>query len=467
MLSGREKKLMISAITSLLPTSSGGLSGLSGGSSTLGASGFGPDFLLNVLGRRTSVSGGTAYDANGRPITENENSERMKFRKQALESAKTLLKVGDTAGAREAAESVLKRDSSDAIAAAYVGRTYLAEGNYDEAKRYFTRAASGSDSDQIQADLRTATILAKGPDAALAEIKRLLRQPATQREGAQIAAYLLDAEPGNVDTRIELVNFYEKLGQKALAGAELSDAIAATPVEKFDALLRRIEQFNADYSQDAGSFDLLAQAYVRIGRLGDAQDAFSSAIALSKENLEFQGQIKADYAKTFVTLAREAKTEGREDEARRLYRKSLDISSNETTKAEYSDFEFERGERDLQAGRLRLALEAFDNARAYQPGSVSEEKKADLIKAYERLATKAGDAADLKTVVDARYGAFILDPGNDTRKRGLANAHDTYGLSLYDQGDYRGALRQFHSAIQYYTTDPNYAAHYALAQSRL
>ncbi len=458
---------MISAISSMLPTLSGGLSGLAGTSSTVGASGFGPDFLLNVLGSRTSVSGGTAYDANGRPITENENSERMKFRKQALETTKDLLKAGDTVGARKAAESVLKRDSSDAIAAAYVGRTYLAEGNYEEAKRYFSRAASGSDSEQIQTDLRTATVLAKGPDAALSEIQRLLRQPATQRDGAQLASYLLDAEPGNVDARIELVNFYEKLGKKGLAGAELSDAIAATPVEKFDTLLRRIEQFNADNSQDAGSFDLLAQAYVRIGRLGDAQDAFVSAIALSKENLEFQGQIKADYAKTFVTLARDAKTGGRDDEARRLYLKSLDISSNETTKAEYSDFEFERGDRELRAGRLRLALEAFDNARAYQPGSVSEEKKDDLIEAYERLATKSTEAGDLKTVVDARYGAFILDSGNDTRKRGLADAHDAYGLSLYDQGDYRGALRQFHSASQYYTTDPNYAAHYALAQSRL
>lgn len=458
---------MISAISSLLPTLSGGLPGLAGASSTVGASGFGPDFLLNVLGSRTSVSGGTAYDANGRPITESENSERVKFRKQALETTKELLKAGDTVGARKAAESVLKRDSSDAIAAAYIGRTYLAEGNYEEAKRYFSRAASGSDSEQIQTDLRTATILAKGPDAALSEIKRLLRQPATQRDGAQLASYLLDAEPGNVDARIELVNFYEKLGKKGLAGAELSDAIAATPVEKFDTLLRRIEQFNADNALDAGSFDLLAQAYVRIGRLGDAQDAFVSAIALSKENLEFQGQIKADYAKTYVTLARDARTGGRDDEARRLYLKSLDISSNETTKAEYSDFEFERGDRELRAGRLRLALEAFDNARAYQPGSVSEEKKDELIEAYERLATKSTESGDLKTVVGARYGAFILDSGNDTRKRGLADAHDAYGLSLYDQGDYRGALRQFHSATQYYTTDPNYAAHYALAQSRL
>lgn len=458
---------MISAISSLLPTLSGGLPGLAGASSTVGASGFGPDFLLNVLGSRTSVSGGTAYDANGRPITESENSERVKFRKQALETTKELLKAGDTVGARKAAESVLKRDSSDAIAAAYIGRTYLAEGNYEEAKRYFSRAASGSDSEQIQTDLRTATILAKGPDAALSEIKRLLRQPATQRDGAQLASYLLDAEPGNVEARIELVNFYEKLGKKGLAGAELSDAIAATPVEKFDTLLRRIEQFNADNALDAGSFDLLAQAYVRIGRLGDAQDAFVSAIALSKENLEFQGQIKADYAKTYVTLARDARTGGRDDEARRLYLKSLDISSNETTKAEYSDFEFERGDRELRAGRLRLALEAFDNARAYQPGSVSEEKKDELIEAYERLATKSTESGDLKTVVEARYGAFILDSGNDTRKRGLADAHDAYGLSLYDQGDYRGALRQFHSASQYYTTDPNYAAHYALAQSRL
>ncbi|MEK6643490.1 MAG: tetratricopeptide repeat protein [Planctomycetota bacterium] len=456
---------MIGAITSLLPTTSGFLPGQSA-ASTASTSGFGPDFLLSVIGSR-STSGGAVYDSNGRLITENENSPNVKFRTQALEQAKTLLKIGDPAGARAAANSVLKRNSSDAIAAAYVGRTYLAEGNYEVAQRYFSRAASGSDSEQIQSDLRIAQVLGKGKDEALGEIKRLLRQPATSREGAQLAAYVLDLDPGNIETRVELVNFYEKLGRTELAGGELADALDTTPPEKLDLLVRRIETFNAAHTEDASSFDLLAQVYVRSGRLTEAQDAFEQAIKLSEENIDFQNQIKADYAKTYVTLARDDKTAGRDDEARQNYLKSLDISSSETTKGEYSDYEFDRADREIRAGHLKLALQSLDNARAYQPGSASDEKKDALIEAYERLATKLVDSGDLKSAVDARYGAFLLDPADDTRKRALANAHDAYGLDLYGKADYRGALRQFKSAVNYYNTDTSYATHYADAQSHI
>src|SRR5258706_1901045 len=206
---------MIGVITSMLPSSS--LSSFGFAANSSGATGFGPDFLLSALSSQ-SLTPGAAYDANGQ-------SPDTKARTAALIQAKELLKAGDPAGAREAANEVLRKNPSDAIAAAYVGRTYLAEGNYRDAVKYFSRAASGSDDSQIQADLRSAQTLLKGPEATVAEIRRLLKSPASARDGASLAGYFLNQNPGNVDARTLLVQFYESGGHTNLAGGELTDAL--------------------------------------------------------------------------------------------------------------------------------------------------------------------------------------------------------------------------------------------------
>lgn len=456
---------MINAISSMLPSLAGLIpAGPSAGAG--GLAGFGPDFLLGALSSR-SQSAGASYDANGQLLLSPEGSAQSKAREEALTEAKQKLKGGDPAGAREAANRVLHKNPGDAIAAAYVGRTYMAEGDYESAVKYFSRAASGSDIEQIQTDLRAAQTLAKGPTATIEAIQRLMRQSGTSREGAQLAVYFLDKHPENLDARFELVGFYQRQGQVNLAGAELTDALATVSPDDLDRFISRVEKFSQSRQDDPAAQDLLAQAYAKAQRFDDAQAAFQKALDLSGDNLEFQVQLKKDFAGTFISQARGEKARGNDDAARQLYEKGLAVFSTDEAKGELSDLELERGERELRSGRVRLALEALDNARAYLPGTVSDDKKRDLIAAYERLAGRLNDVGDLKSAVAARNGAFLLDPANDTRKRALADAYDVYGVDLLARQDYRMAARQFRAALNYFHDDANYAAHLSDAESHL
>jgi tetratricopeptide (TPR) repeat protein len=458
-------KDVIGAVSNIMPSLLGYVpSGTSPGGGSI--AGFGPDFLVGVFSSQV-IAGGAMYDANGQLVVLEDRSPDARLRENALTEAKTLLKAGDPAAARAAANRVLSRDAGDAIAAAYVGRTYMAEGDYKSAVKYLARAASGSDLDQIRVDLKAAQTLSRGEAAALKEIQRLMRQPATSTEGAQLATYLLDRNPESLDARFELADFYERMGRVTLAGAELADALLTAKPDGLDRLVGRIERFTRAHAQDASAHDLLAQGYVRTGRIAEAQEAFAQALERAGENAEFKTQLKQDFAGTFSMLARAQRARGNEAEAIRLYEQGLAVFSSDEAKGELSDLALQRGERELRSGQLRLALEDLNLARAYLPGTADPDKARDLIAAYESLATKFTTAGDLKSAVAARLGAYLLDPSNDTRKRALADAYDGYGLNLMDGQDYLMAARQFRAALTYYTTDAAYAQHLAEAEGHL
>jgi tetratricopeptide (TPR) repeat protein len=448
---------MIGLITSMLPSSN--FSSFGFAAKSTGATGFGPDFLLSALSSQ-SFTPGAAYDPNG-------ESPDTKARAAALTQAKDLLRAGDPAGARDAANQVLQKNPSDAIAAAYVGRTFLAEGNYREAVRFFSRAASGSDDAQIQVDLRSAQTLLKGPDATVAEIRRLLKSPMSGREGASLAGYFLDQNPGNVEARTLLVQYYEAGGHTNLAGGELTDALDKVSDEDRGQLVAAIEKFNQAHADDPASYDLLAQAYVRADRLEDAQTAFAKALELSSDNTEFQVQIKEDYSNTFLKLGQAKLATGDEAGAQRLLQQGIDIFATPEIKSELSNLDLGRGERQTRQWQLNLALASLDDARANMPGTADKVTQDKLITAYENLAAKYAAVGDLKSVTSALYGAYIIDPANDTHKRALANAFDSYGQDLASKGDYQAAIRQFRAALSYYSQDANYAAHLGDAQGHL
>lgn len=448
---------MIGVITSMLPSS--GLSSFGFPMSSSGATGFGPDFLLGAISSQT-LTPGAAYDATGQ-------SADTKARTAALTQAKDLLKSGDPAGAREAVNPILQKNPSDAIAAAYVGRTYLAEGNYREAVRFFSRAASGSDDAQIQSDLKSAQMLLKGPDATVAEIRRLLKSPASARDGASLAGYFLDQNPGNVEARTLLVQFYESGGYTNLAGGELTDALDKVSDEDRGQLVTAIENFNQAHPDDPASYDLLAQAYVRVDRLSDAQTAFAKALELAGDDFDFKNQISQDYSNTFLKLGRAQLAAGDEDDAINLFQAGIDVYSTDEIRGALSGAQQDRGERQLRQGQLNLSLVSLDSARAYLPGTATDANQKQLITDYQNLAAKFTTAGDLKSVTSALYGAFMIDPSKDANKRSLANAYDAYGQDLASKGQYQLAIRQFRAALSYYSNDADYAAHLGDAQGHL
>lgn len=457
-------------IGSITNSGLGGVLGVGAGasSSPAGFGGFGPAFLYSAISTRL-VTSGSAYDASGRPIALPENSPAFQKRKAALADIQKFLKDQKYSEARTAAEELLKRDPSDAVAAAYVGRTYLLEGDYVSAERLLARAASGSANEQIQYDLRAARTLQKGEKFAVEEAQRLLRQEATAREGLQLATHVLDHNPSHAGARVAIAAYYERTGKLNLASAELTEGVGATDPSQLSPLIEFLEGFAERHDQAAGAHDLLAQALARGGELSRAESSFSRALELAEDDPALRAALKEDFAGILAAQGRVRQTRGDEREARRLFHRALDLFHNDEFRRDLSDLEYDAGLKALRSGRLREALTALDEARIYKPAAPKageDPRQEELVDAYESLAGRFANVGDLKGVVGARNGLYQLDTKNATRKRALADAHDAYGVELLAAGEFRLAYRQFKSAATLFSDDATYKAHRDDAWSR-
>jgi len=429
------------------------------------SSAFGPAFLLDKLGAPSAGTGGV-YTLHGRAIVIDPQSSPQHQKKRSLDlnQARSLLREGDLAGARAAAMRVMENNPRDATGAYYVAHAHMKEGNYAAAERYFERAAAASEgNEQIAGDLRAVRLLQRDDAVVISEIRRLLADSQTERQGARLATYLIERSPDNVDARIALADFYEKLGKLNLAGAEFVDAIENVSSADRGTLLARLEQFSQSHEFDPGGYDLLARAYAAAGRLSEAEDAFEKALRLSDNDVDIQ----RDYAEVYTRIGREHKARGNQIEARRAFERALELNRDDTRRNDLATLEFEAAEKAMNRGNLRLALTSLDKARVNLPIDDKDGLKDKLIAAYERLASKLGETGDLMRVVRAREGAHFLDAADDTRRRATADAYDAWGLSLHGSGDYYGAIKAFNAALKHYTTDANYAAHLADSQAAL
>jgi tetratricopeptide (TPR) repeat protein len=456
-----ERKKLIGIIQSMLPAPSGGVAGSSPGTPPALA-GFGPDFLLGALGAVNDIAGST-YDATGAlPPAE---SPAGKLRAAALREAQALLQAGDAEGARARAQQLLDQNAADPTAVYIVAKSWLKEGDLESAAKLLSRASvlSGSN-DQIQADLEDVRILQRGEATTVNEIRRRMKNRQTLQDGTRLAGYLLDLYPDNLDARIALADGYEASGRLDLAGATFVDAIEAAPSQRLAELTARLERFAAAHDGDPAAHDLLARAYAHDGRLKEAEASFARALELSAADPIFQRSLKTDFAKVYSRLGHEALASGDMTGARRLFERALNISRNDETRTDLADLETRAGEMAFRSGMLGTALRAFGRAAANLPASAAQEKRDRLIKHYEQLASRFEAAGDLKRVVAARNGAFLLDTKNETRKRALADAHDDYGLSLFDSGKFYEAMRAFREALKLFAGDSNYTSHLSDAQ---
>jgi len=453
----------------------GGASGASGLFANLAAatapinganSGFGSDFVVNILSASYSSNSDT-YASLGKALP-SANSPEGKARAAKLKEATDLLANGDSAGARGIAEVLVAENRSDSIAIYVLGRTHLADGNYRQAIKEFERAAAGApENKDIAADLKAARTLERGLDKATDEARRLLKNQSTASDGLRLATYVFQVRPEAVELRVSVANYYESRGRLDGAGAAFIDAIDHTPEERLSALVSRLKTFANDHSEDPAAYDLLARAHARAGELAEAEKAFNTALRLSENDTLFQNGLKKDFAKVYTRFGDEARTRGDETAARKYYGRAVELDTNDETRGKVASLEFQAGQRALAAGQSVLAMQYFTKSSAYLPYEGADDLKESLGKAFDKLADKFAAAGDLKRVIGARNGAFLLDTKNDVRRRHLADANDVYGLLLHEQGNYHQASRYFRDALKLYPGDEKYTAHLAASQSQL
>jgi len=428
--------------------------------------GFGGDFIVDILGA-AYASGEDVYAGIGKALPSARSAEG-KARAEKLKRATDLLTSGDTAGARGVAEVLVAENRHDAIAIYVLGRTHLADGDYRSAVKHFERAAAGApDSKDIAADLKAARTLEKGLDVATDEARRLLKNRSTAEDGLRLATYVFKARPEAVELRLSVANHYESRGRLDGAGAAYIDAIEHTPKDRLGALVARLKTFARDHAEDPAAYDLLARAHARAGQLDDAEAAFNTALRLSANDTLFQQGLKKDFSQVYTQFGDAARARGDEMGARRHYARALELNINDETRGNMANLEYRAGQRALAAGQNVLAMQHFTRASAHIPMEGADELNENLGKVFDKLATRFEAAGDLKRVIAARNGAFMLDTKNDVRRRGLADANDVYGLALHDEGKYAQASRYFRDALKLYPGDPTYTAHLAASQGML
>lgn len=457
---------MIDGLVSLLQTSISDINSIiasnkssSDNASTTVSSLFDADYLMDAIGSQQSVLA-AAYDSTGASLLPPSSSTAGQERAALLEEAGNLFTDGDYAGARAKAETVMKKYSGDATPVYLIGRSYLMEGDYKQAETYLSRAAAlASDSTEIQYDLAAAQTLSRGEDAVTEELQRLLRNRATASQGLQLGSYILRAWPENLATRLAVADYYTDIGRVDYTGAVYAQALKQVPANQQGPLLKRVEKLASAYDDDPAAHDLLAQAYANAGRLSDAERQFQRAMDLSEGDMIFQSALKADFADVYTRMARTALTNGKETEAQNYLQKALKLNWSDERKLELADLEVRLGEKALQRGLFGDALREFGKAASYMPSEGEDDRRDRLIKDYERLAAKLTSAGDLRRAVSARQGAYNLDTDDDTRMRRLADAHDVYGLWLFDRQRYREAVRSFKAALKLYPDDETYTTH--------
>ncbi len=383
------------------------------------------------------------------------------------------LLLGDGAGAEEAFRLILANVPEDSDVLAALGRAYLAAGNAAAAAGYFTRAAADGGHPLLGYELARAH-LANGDTAAAADAlaparTALPQDPAVLLAAAQLAAAqgqapvaranLQQASAGSflIDADLAFAQYLSELQDSG--AAEAWEALVAEHHDNPQAWLARARQrladgAAADAAADCGQAAALApscdvaqalwaEALIAGGATAEAAKHYDNALALDPTPELYLAAIKLATA----TPALAGKLDG--------YWAALLKAYPQHTAVLLAD-----GERLLDNGSYSAAAAALGRAAVVLPDDprvlakygaalAGAGETASALAQFKRSLDLAYDpavAAELASALVAAgqtdeaarlWNDLLLDNPDDA---GLAMQ---YGLTLFNTGDYGGALEQY------------------------
>ena len=188
---------------------------------------------------------------------------------------------GETEKARVALEKVLQLDESSVPALTHLGRMAMASGNYEKAAGYLRRARDAHPNEATDAfeygrALELNGDLPGARDALLASLKLNPHQFDVRLTLGRVYLGLNDANAAEDQFEAAI------LLQPGSSEAQLDLAKALIRQKKYADAVELLEPVAGPSSRDPEMFELLAQAYVGLGRRQDAQRAQLRAKALQK-----------------------------------------------------------------------------------------------------------------------------------------------------------------------------------------
>jgi len=380
---------------------------------------------------------------------------------EVLDLALDELDAGNTAKARQIAQDLLEEDGQDVAAAHILGSAYLAEGDYDQAEKYFARAAMlAPSSERFASDLENVKLLKKSDDEVLEAAARLVADPERQVDGIRLLAHLSDRSPGNARAHMMLGDALMNQGWAGPAVSAYRNALVAAEEADMDVLVGRFRDLAKKAPQAAVTHSLLGQGLQKQGRFADALTELKWAAQIMPTNQSYKqavGWVLGD-------MGNEALEEGRAADAIRHYEEAIELdSSADTLKSGLSRAHLEMSKWWQSRGLDDKAFTELSTAKQLLP-SADEDLTKDLAQAFHLMGSQYRHAGELDWAISSFKRAYDLDPSNFDYRTNLARTYDAKGTERFDAGEYEQAETQYQLAVDLFPGNENYQARLQAAQ---
>ncbi len=178
------------------------------------------------------------------------------------------------------------------------------------------------------------------------------------------------------------------------------------------------------FSSSASLYNILAATNQSLGKLEEAIEAYTKAIA-----------IKPDYAEAYNNMGAAIEQQGKLDEAIEAYNKALSLMPD------YSDAHNNMGNALKNQGKLEEAIESYNKAVAIKP---------DYAGAYYNMGNAFKDLGKLEKAIESYAKALSFKPD-------FAIAYNNMGNALKDQGKLEEAIEAYNKVVSFM---PDYAEAY-------
>lgn len=377
--------------------------------------------------------------------------QRENERRRDLLSAQTALVSKDYAAVRDVAGRMLGRDPNDPAANHLIARSHQAEGNLEQAAKFFARAAQlAPDNARFASDFRNAQILERSDVAVLRAAIGLLADPQSRVEGFRLLSILADRSD---DSGVLLAMGDALFDLRAKQQAVGAFALALDKAEGIglSAVLKRADRVVADSPDAAIAHDFRGKVLQKMERFDEAITEFK----LARDLEPIETTYLLDLANAFVARGKSRVAGGdllggKSDflEARAIRPVNDEINRNVV------DVRIRLARQWLVRGALTSALGELNSARVRLPSDSADLKKR-LAGLYYSLGNRFTSQDDNVTAASTLQQAYDLD-ASQTHKTVLGAARNTLGLQYLDEERYQDAIDEFQKAVDLFPNIQEY-----------
>ncbi len=431
-------------------------------SSSSGA-GFGPAFAL----------GGSApiqmqgYDAYGQQLAAKRSavsgpassSKAAKERLAILHRAAAKIDTGFTESGRADAETLLAKNGSDTTALRLVAHSYLAEKNYEEAERAYTKAlALAPDSARLRGDVENMRELQKSDDEVIRLAKRKIKNGQRREDGLRLLIHLTDRSPNNTDAYLALAEGFRSARQTFEVIGAVQEAVRSAGSEDMGRVIESAQNL-VDDNPDVGlTHNILGRALQKAGSFRRAIGELDQAVKIAPDNSAY----REDLASGYVARAKKRLGIGDMFSAQSDIRMAESIDpANDGIDLVQGQFALAQGKKSILAGRYSDALAKLNTADSKGPKDAQFRRA--LAASFIQVASRFDSAGSDEQAFTSFAKALKLDPSSLLAKRKVGELGHQEGLAAIDRLDYDSAISHLDQAYETSRTNDAYRTDLARA----